>query len=195
MQSRHFDLGGGLHARPASRNDAEALVDLVCRNIEHLGRYLPPVAETVSLEKAARYFDLVDQQIAEGCLMDWHLFQENVLCGEIRLNHIETEFRKAAVGYFLDARCCGQGIISRALARIIAYAFDELNFNRIELRCTTGNAPSRRIAERAGFLLEGRLRQSSRLGEGFQDDYVFGLLACDYAARRAAQEQRVSVKA
>ena len=136
MLAKPFDLDDGLQLRAASRDDTEALIALVRHNVAQLGRYLPPVAEILTAEAAAAHFDLADRQIAEGKLIDWHVFQDGVLCGEIRLNYIEEINRKSAVAYFLDQRYQGRGIISRALARVLEHAFVELAFNRIELRCS-----------------------------------------------------------
>lgn len=100
MQAKPFDLGGGLELRAASRGDTNALIELVRHNVAHLGRYLPPVAEILTAEAAAAHFDLADRQIADRKLIDWHVFQDGVMCGEIRLNYIEEGNRKSAVAYF-----------------------------------------------------------------------------------------------
>ncbi len=83
----------------------------------------------------------------------------------------------------LDERFQGRGIISRALAKVLEHAFTDLAFNRIELRCIVTNTPSRRVAERAGFVLEGQLRQAEFLDGRFQDDLVYSLLASEYRQR------------
>ena len=183
MHARYFDLGDGLEAKPALRSDANALIELVRHNVEHIGRYLPPVAGIVTPEKAQAHFDLVERQMEEGTLIDWHLYQNGVLCGEIRFNHIEAANRKTAVGCFIDSRLQGRGLIGHAMTHLLAYAFDELHFNRVEWRCDVSNTPSRRVAERLGFVLEGRLRQAEYSENGFQDVLVFSLLASEYAAQ------------
>ncbi len=183
MQARYFELGDGLEAKPALRSDADALIELVRHNVGHIGRYLPPVADIVTPEKAQAHFDLVERQIEEGSLIDWHLYQDGKLCGEIRFNHIEATNRKTAVGCFIDSRLQGRGLINRAMTRLLAYAFEELRFNRVEWRCDVSNVSSRKVAERLGFVLEGRLRQAQCSESGFEDVLVFSLLASEYVAR------------
>jgi RimJ/RimL family protein N-acetyltransferase len=43
---------------------------------------------------------------------------------------------------------------------ISTFAFDTLGNRRLEIRCDSCNLPSARVAERAGFRLEGELRNS-----------------------------------
>ena len=54
--------------------------------------------------------------------------------------------------------------------------------NRVELTCATDNLRSARLAERAGFLLEGLLRQAEWLDGKFVDHYVYGLLRSEFLA-------------
>ncbi|GAB2564166.1 hypothetical protein GCM10027066_04440 [Dyella jejuensis] len=135
------------------------------------------------MDRAQAHFDLVERQIAEGSLIDWHLYQDGILCGGIRLNHIEANNRKAAVGYFIDVRYQGRGLVSRALAQLLNHAFEDLRFNRVELRCHASNIPSQHVAARAGFVLEGRLREACYSDNGFDDLFIFGLLASEHVSR------------
>lgn len=66
-----------------------------------------------------------------------------------------------------------------------------MNLNRIELRCAAGNEPSKRVAERLGFALEGVLRQDEYLHDLFVDQHVYGLLAIDFTADRAERDMNV----
>ena len=64
-------------------------------------------------------------------------------------------------------------------------AFAHLAARRVELRCDARNGPSRRVAERAGFVLEGRLRNAALDPSGTpRDDLVFALIPAVYARLR-----------
>ena len=72
----------------------------------------------------------------------------------------------AEIGYWLRAGARGRGSMGRALALVIAFALEQ-GAARVQLRAAVGNDASRRVAEKAGFTLEGILRSAhhnARLG-------------------------------
>ena len=72
----------------------------------------------------------------------------------------------------------------RLLTRL---AFEDLEARRVEISCDPRNDRSRRVAERLGFVLEGRLR-SIMLDTAGQprDQLVFSLIPDDYARVKAS---------
>ncbi len=156
------------------------LADLVRRNRDHLRQYLPAVAAIDSVEKARSHLSQVAGRAARAEVLDWHLFADGVLCGAIRLNRIELENRKTSIAYLLDADYQGRGIASLAVRAFLGYCFGELGMNRVDLTCATDNTRSIKVAERAGFVREGCLRQAEWLGGSFVDHYVFGQLRSEY---------------
>jgi ribosomal-protein-serine acetyltransferase len=70
------------------------------------------------------------------------------------------------------------------VSAVLAYCFNHLHLNRIELRCASENAGSMRVAERLGFSPEGLLRQDECLNGVFVDHYVYGLLADEFRPYR-----------
>jgi ribosomal-protein-serine acetyltransferase len=174
-----------LEARPAVPAHAEAFGDLVRRNVDHLRRYLPAVAALRSVEQARVYLAGAADRAARAEAVDWYLFAEGTLCGAVRLNRIEVENRKTSIAYLLDAAHQGRGIVTLAVRAFLGYCFGELGMNRVELMVATENERSIRVAERAGFVREGRLRQAERLDGAFVDLYVYGLLREEFLAGEA----------
>ncbi|MFN8513010.1 MAG: GNAT family N-acetyltransferase [Thermomicrobiales bacterium] len=90
--------------------------------------------------------------------------------------------RKFEVGYWLRTSAWGHGYVHEAVRLLARLVFEELGGVRLELRCDARNERSRRVAERAGFMLEGRLRNESRDPQGrLRDTLVFGLVPEDWA--------------
>jgi precorrin-6A synthase len=90
------------------------------------------------------------------------------------------DFQIAEVSYFLRASARGRGFATRAVRLVARWAFDELGIERIELRAHPENAPSQRIAERAGFTREGVERASRAWPDGTRfDSILFSLLRTD----------------
>jgi ribosomal-protein-serine acetyltransferase len=180
MEPPAFQVEPWLEVLPAEAAHAEALADLIGRNIEHLGRYLPPVAEVHTPEAARAHLADVVGKMARGELLQWHLFADGALCGVLRLNYFEPLHRKAALSYFLGAEHQGRGIVTRAARVVLGYAFEQLNLHRIELRCDTRNQASMRVAERLGFTREGELREAELLWGHLANLYVYGLLRPEF---------------
>ena len=67
-----------------------------------------------------------------------------------------------------------------AVAALVGHALTAWKLHRVEIRVATGNARSRAIPERLGFLREGTLREAERHGERFLDLDVFALLEPDW---------------
>jgi len=63
--------------------------------------------------------------------------------------------RAIEFGYWLGPAARGRGIATRALELVAAKVVAELHPRRLELRTTIDNAPSERVAARAGFTLVG----------------------------------------
>jgi len=71
---------------------------------------------------------------------------------------------------------------------MLAYAFDELGYRRVEWKCDAANARSRRAAERFGFTFEGIFRQATVVRDRNRDTAWFAMLDHEWPARRVAFE-------
>ncbi|MET0332075.1 MAG: GNAT family protein [Dyella sp.] len=181
---QRLELGERLIAEPAHPAQADELQALVIRNRAQLARYLPGAAKLVTREQVTLHFLHLEQQRHAGQLLEWALYFEGRLCGSLRLNYIDLTIGKAGLGYFLDADLQGRGLMTRAVQGVLTYAFTQLGFNRIELCHAIDNLASRRVAERAGFIYEGTLRQAERNDSGLVDMCVHSMLRREWQARR-----------
>ena len=72
----------------------------------------------------------------------------------------------------------GQGNGRRFLRALLAELFDRRGIHRLSVDSAPDNAPALRLWQRAGFRLEGRLRQCWKRPDGqWADSLLFGLLA------------------
>lgn len=170
----------GIVILPSAICHAEDLASLVHRDREHLHTYLPLVASLSSVEAARAHLVATAERAARGEVFEWHLFDDGILCGSVRLKDIDQDDRKAQIGYFIGSRFAGKGIVTAAVQAVLTYCFSSLDLNRVELRCASGNVRSIRVAERLGFVREGVLRQDECLNGVFVDQYVYGLLRADF---------------
>ncbi len=82
------------------------------------------------------------------------------LVGGSGLHRIDWTVPKFEIGYWCRTRFTGRGYVTEAVRGISDFAFDVLGARRVEIRCDSRNLPSARVAERAGFRLEGELRNN-----------------------------------
>ena len=88
----------------------------------------------------------------------------------VSLHSIDEEQSDAEVGYWTTPAARGHGVAAVAVDAACRWAFATLPVDRIELYHAVENTASRRVAEKAGFTLEGRLRRSYRYGDGVKRD-------------------------
>jgi RimJ/RimL family protein N-acetyltransferase len=66
----------------------------------------------------------------------------------------------AEFGYWLGEEFWGKGIMTEAVTAFVNYCFENFSLNRIFASAYANNPASARVLEKAGFILEGRLRNS-----------------------------------
>ena len=80
------------------------------------------------------------------------------------------------IGYYLIPEFYGRGIMTEAVKMICAEAFEKLDISRIEGTIFEPNIGSRRVLEKAGFELEGVLKDAFYKNGKLYNEYVYGLV-------------------
>lgn len=88
------------------------------------------------------------------------------------------------IGFTLAPSAQGRGYATEAVGALLRYLFEDRGKHKVCADCDTRNDASWRLLERLGFLREGELRESYRDGDAWADDYLYGLLAAEWRARR-----------
>jgi ribosomal-protein-alanine N-acetyltransferase len=109
---------------------------------------------------------------------------DDTLLGTCGLSGIHAWHRRAAVGYELVPLHWRQGIMTETLTALLAFAFGDLDLNRIDALVMPANTPSILLLQKLGFSNEGLLREYENWGEekGFTDLYMFSLLKKEWVA-------------
>lgn len=84
-----------------------------------------------------------------------------------------------------------QGTVAgtEAMYLMMARVFDELGYRRYEWKCDALNAPSRRAAERLGFVYEGTFRQATIYKGRNRDTAWYAIIDRDWPRLKAAFER------
>jgi len=102
-----------------------------------------------------------------------------VLIGVCGLTHINWVNRTAEISIYVARGARGYGVGSEALERLEEIAFDRYNLNRIWAEIYDHNEASIKLFEKAGYLLEGRMRQHVYKEGAWRDSLLYGRLRCD----------------
>lgn len=116
---------------------------------------------------------------AAGQGASWAVVHADRVLGSVSLRELNRVDSCAVASYWTMPHSRGRGVAPRALARATAYAFDSLGLHRVELGHAVANTASCRVAAKAGFALEGTLRESNLLADGFADQHLHARLATD----------------
>ena len=123
-------------------------------------------AEWIATTKPGRDFAVVLRESGE-------------LIGAVTLA-LDEPHRRASLGYWCAPSHWGNGYTTEAVRAVVGYGFEALAVNRVYAECHGDNPASRRVLEKAGMTLEGRLREHSfRLGR-VADKLQFGILRTEW---------------
>ena len=112
----------------------------------------------------------------------WYVAAVGTLLGSVSLHSIARVQGNAQVGYWTIPAARGRSIAARAVDAACRWAFATVPLERVELCHAVENEASARVAEKAGFRLEGWLRRSYRYGDGVRhDELLWSRLADDPA--------------
>lgn len=102
-----------------------------------------------------------------------------VWVGNIDLRILPEDPLIGEVGFLVAPEARGSGYATAALRALCEWAFAELGLARVRWRAHVGNVASRRVAEKAGFTMEGTLRGDLAQRGERRDAWVAGLVPGD----------------
>ena len=115
---------------------------------------------------------------SKGNHFRWGIVEKETdkMIGEVVLYHIDEENKKCELGYILSYNHQKQGFATEAVSKIINFAFDKLNFHKIQSQIVSQNLPSLKLAKKLGMKYEGRSIESYRIDENYYDKDIFFML-------------------
>jgi [ribosomal protein S5]-alanine N-acetyltransferase len=172
-----------LHLRRVGLSDTDALFDLY--GTDDVAQYLD-IDTLVDRAGAAALAEFFVRSYDEQFALRWGitLQGDDRLIGTCVFNGLDTDNRRAEIGYDLLPAYWRQGIATEALHAILRYAFVEMELNRVEAVISPDNVASRALLKKLGFVQEGYLRQRIFQRGSFHDDVFYGLLCTEYMQTR-----------
>jgi ribosomal-protein-alanine N-acetyltransferase len=81
--------------------------------------------------------------------------------------------RGAHIGYWIDRNFANKGLTTQAVKLVSGFGFAELGLHRIEINVRPENAASCRVAEKAGFVMEGQRIAFLHIDGAWRDHICF----------------------
>lgn len=170
-----IQLAHGISLRPSEVDDGGALAAAHRRNRIHLQPWEPVRPDAFYEEEGQRMF--LGQQVRdreEGRSLPLVLMDAQTAIGQVTLSGItHGAFESAALGYWVDERHQGRGIMTGALNAVIEVSRSVLGLHRLEAQTLAGNEASRRVLHKIGFERIGYAPRYLRIAGQWQDHVLY----------------------
>lgn len=129
---------------------------------------------------------LLNHQARQGRMLPWLLVWDDtlgenpnakgVLAGQVTVSGITRGSANfAQIGYWVDQRLAGRGIVPTAVAMATDYCFFGMGLHRMEVAIRPENGKSLRVVEKLGFRHEGMRPGYLHINGDWRDHEVFAL--------------------
>ena len=122
----------------ANFETAHMLFSVVNRNREHLGKWLPWVAQNTQPEHSYHFLQSIVKGFNENTKAEYFIYEKSTsdFCGICSAHtHFSTTHKYISLGYWLDKEKCGKGYMTEAINEHGIFKGGLLGIKRIS-RCT-----------------------------------------------------------
>jgi ribosomal-protein-alanine N-acetyltransferase len=171
-----------LHLSLFGPDDAARLRDHVVRNEAHLARWSPahPEGYLTQTYWEARGKKNVDEAAAGKAYrfaITWVDQKRGPVLGMVALTDVVRGPQQwANLGYGLDEREQGKGVMVEAVKAVCAWGFEELRLHRITASYMPTNDRSAKVLRRAGFAVVGYARDFLYINGAWRDHVLTALV-------------------
>jgi len=144
------------------------MVEAIAESIDELRPWMEWAQRVPSVEESEAWFREVAAKTEARENFQLLLFERETgrLVGSSGLHRPDWSVPRFEIGYWIRTSLTGRGFATEAARAIAALGFKTFGARRIEIRTSSLNHASQRVAERAGFELEGILRNHMRHVDG-----------------------------
>ena len=167
--------------RPLVSADVDLLIDIATQD-KDLNQFSPIQINTPEL--LSRYIENSLLQRTNKIHYPFIIFdkQLNAYAGSTSFMNVSNKDRRLEIGAtWIGNRFQKTGLNRNCKFLLMSYAFDELGFERVELKTDERNIKSRTAIEKIGGKFEGILRSHTLMSDGFRRNTVYyGILKSEW---------------
>jgi len=177
--------GDGIRLRPWRESDVPRIVEACSdeRTRQWLGRLPEPYDES----EARAWLEHQSAGLADGQRVEWAVVDpaDDVALASISFFDYRPEV-ELEIGYWAHPDARGRGVVTRAMGRVIEYAFDDLGVRRVMAGAAVDNAASRHVIEANGLVAWGTERLGTEVSGGRTDCVFYDVLVEEWRRSRRA---------
>ncbi|MGW1819148.1 GNAT family N-acetyltransferase [Streptomyces sp. NPDC002125] len=171
------------HLAPLEVLHAEEFTEHLDRAREHIRPWVGPAFVTEDVVGARATLERYAQrQAADGARL-YGIWRAGVLVGGVMFTDFDAAFGSCEIGCWLEASAEGHGLVTRACATLLEWAFTTRGLHRAEWHCRADNDRSSAVAKRLGMTLEGVRREAWPYQGTRYDKQLWAVLAPEWQAR------------
>ena len=175
-------VGEGVSLAPLALSDADELFALTDANRDHLKPWMPWIGAVLSLGDTQEFIRTVTAQRARDDGYQCAIRVDGAIAGIVGHHRIDWPNRLTSLGYWLAADHQGRGIMTRCCRAMIAFGFETLDLNRVEISAAVENRRSLAVIERLGLTAEGVRREAEWVHDRFVDLRCYAVLRSEWDA-------------
>ncbi len=161
-------------------SDAGDVFNTINTERDYLGEWLPFVEYTKRQNDTESFITSIYNEPADKQELVFVIRYENIFAGLIGFKGTDRLNKKTEIGYWLSQLYQKKGIITESVKTLVNHAFKNMAINSVQIKCATGNIPSKNIPKRLGFRFEGIERDGEILtGDKYTDLEVYSILKKD----------------
>jgi len=172
---KEWSVRENVKVRLVGPEDAASLYEQIEKTRPHLAKFMPWGDAMNSVEEEKDFLIYCQGRMAEKKLWITSILVNDKPVGMIDLHNINLDNKNAEVGYWLGGEYQGNGVMTDCLLRVLEVGFEEMHLHKIKLLAEVVNDASNAVAQKAGFKLEGQLRDEIYSDGEFHDANLYGL--------------------
>jgi RimJ/RimL family protein N-acetyltransferase len=182
---RSYPVAMKIAIRRYTESDTQQLLEAVLESVEHLSRWMSWCTAAYSIGDAQAWASSAAQAWSDGT--EYRFVVEDIdsgrFLGAVGINQVVSQHKIGNLGYWVRRTALNRGVCTTAASQAIRFAFQNLDFRRLEIHILTDNHASNAVAAKLGATYEGTLRNKIILNGTslpakcyaiFPDDYILG---------------------
>jgi RimJ/RimL family protein N-acetyltransferase len=172
--------------RPCAFGDGALVAPVINSSLEDLKPWMTWAQgpQTVDEAEANSRVSAAKWAVREDLTLRVFEKSTGALIGGTGLHRIDWTVGAFEIGYWIATAAKGKGYATECSRVLTFFAFEKLNARRVTIHCDVENLPSRRIAEKLGFDLEGIRRNDSLTPKGaIRSTAVYSRISLDGLAK------------